>query len=134
MQLSTDIRNAQLDDIETLTGLSPVMKIFDGSLPVNCAASDMGNVLATMALPADWLLPAADGLKEKSGTWQDPAADAGGTATVFRIYTSGGVCKIQGTISDPNGDGDMTIANTALLVNQEIKIIYFAFLAGNDTT
>lgn len=131
MQLSTDIRNARLDIIETLVGVSPTMKIFDGSEPTNISDADAGTVLATIALPSDWMLAAAAGLKEKSGAWEDPVADAPGNARYFRVYTSGNVCKLQGSISLPGGGGDMTINNIAVSANQDIKIIYFAFLDGN---
>ncbi|TMV35942.1 hypothetical protein FGG78_44040, partial [Thioclava sp. BHET1] len=83
-QFSTAARNAALDAIETTAGASAILKIFNGTLPSNCAAADSGTTLVTMALPADWLADAADGSKAMSGTWQELAADAAGTAKYFR--------------------------------------------------
>lgn len=52
IQLSTDVRNARLDVIESTIGASPTLEIRDGAPPANCAAADSGTVLATLTLPA----------------------------------------------------------------------------------
>ena len=58
-------------------------------------------MLATLALPADWLAAAANGAKTLLGTWQDLSADAAGVAGHFRIKGSGAVCDVQGLVSAP---------------------------------
>ena len=99
VQLSTAVRNAMLDAIETTAGTSAIMKIRSGAAPANCAAADSGTVLATLNLPSDWLAAASSGAKAKSGTWEDTSADASGTAAHFRIYASDGTtCHLQGKI------------------------------------
>ena len=89
-QFSTTSRNAALDAIEAAIGTSAVLKIRTGAAPATCGTADSGTVLATMSLPSDWLAAASSGSKAKSGTWQDAAADAAGTAGHFRIYASDG--------------------------------------------
>ena len=100
LQLSTGVRNAILDSIETAAGASAILKIRTGAVPATCATADAGTVLATVSLPADWMAAAAGGVKAKSGTWEDASADASGTAAHFRIYAADGTtCHIQGTVS-----------------------------------
>ena len=83
VQLSTTVRNARLDQIESTIGTSPILRIRTGSAPANCGAADSGTVLAALTLPSDWMAAAASGSKAKSGTWQDTSADATGTAAHF---------------------------------------------------
>lgn len=130
-QFSTPARNAALDSIETVIGASPIMRIRSGAAPANCAAADAGVGLATLNLPADFLAAAAGGAKAMSGTWQDLAADAAGTAGHWRIYDSTGTtCHIQGTCTITGGGGDMTIDNPVLAVGQQISVTSFQITAG----
>ena len=128
-QFSIAARNAALDSIETAIGVSPTLEIRSGTVPANCAAADSGTVLATMALPSDWLAAAASGVKSLSGTWQDISADATGTAGHFRIKAST-TCHIQGTITITAGGGDMTLDNTSIATGQQITITAFSITAG----
>jgi len=129
-QFSTAARNAWLDAIETAIGASPTLEIRSGAAPANCGAADAGAVLATIALPADWMAAAAAGAKAMSGTWQDASADASGTAGHFRIKV-GGTCHIQGTItSTAVGTGDMLIDNPALVATQQFNVTTFAITAS----
>jgi len=132
LQLSVAVRNAELDALETVIGTSPNMRIRTGSPPANCAAADSGTVLATLALPSDWMAAASGGSKAKSGTWQDASADASGTAGHFRIYDSGDTtCHIQGTVTATGGGGDMTVDSTAFTATQPFTVTTFAISMGN---
>jgi hypothetical protein len=128
-QFSIAARNAALDSIETAIGVSPTLEIRSGTVPASCAAADSGTVLATMALPSDWLAAASAGVKSLSGTWQDISADATGTAGHFRIKAST-TCHIQGTITITAGGGDMTLDNTSIATGQQITITAFSITAG----
>lgn len=128
-QFSTAARNAAADAIETTTGASPSLEIRSGAAPATCATADSGTVLATMALPADWLAAAAAGAKTILGTWQDAAADAAGTAGHFRIK-QGATCHIQGSVTATGGGGDMTLDNTSIAVAQQVTVTAFTITAG----
>lgn len=130
-QFSTAARNASLDAIETAIGASPILRIRTGAPPANCAAARTGTVLATMTLPADFMAAASGGSKGLSGTWQDAAADAAGTAGHFEIMDSTGTtCHIQGNITAIGGGGDMEIQNTSIAVGQQINVTAFNITAG----
>lgn len=130
LQLSTSVRNALLDAIETAVGTSAVLKIRTGSAPATCATADSGTVLATLSLPSDWMAAASSGSKAKSGTWEDTSADATGTAAHFRLYASDGTtCHIQGTVTATGGGGDMTVDNTSFASGQAFSITGFTLTA-----
>jgi hypothetical protein len=128
-QFSTAVRNAWLDAIEAAIGASVTLEIRSGAAPADCATADSGTVLATIALPADWMAAAAAGAKAMQGTWQDASADASGTAGHFRIKV-GGTCHIQGSCSGIGGGGDMIIDNPALVATQQFNVTAFTLTAS----
>lgn len=127
-QFSTAVRNAWLDAIEAAIGTSVTLEIRTGAAPANCAAADSGSVLATIALPADWMADAAAGAKAMQGTWQDANADASGTAGHFRVKV-GATCHIQGSCTATGGGGDMTIDNPVLAATQQFNVTSFTINA-----
>lgn len=130
VQLSTTVRNARLDAIETAVGASAIMRIRTGTVPANCGTADSGTVLATLNLPSDWLAAASGGSKAISGTWQDASADATGTAAHFRIYDSGGsTCHIQGTVG--TSASDLIVDSTSFTAGQQFTVTAFTLTDGN---
>jgi hypothetical protein len=133
LQFSATVRNALLDAIESSISTSAVMKIRTLAPPANCAASDVGTVLATLSLPSDWMSNASGGTKAKTGTWSDSSADNTGTAAHFRIYASDGTtCHAQGTITATSGGGDMEVDNTSFASGQAFTVTAFSITAGNS--
>jgi hypothetical protein len=121
-----------LDSIEAVITVSPLMQIRTGPPPPTCGDADSGVVLATLVLPADWMLPAGSGSKGKSGTWSDASADADGAAGHFRVYNSAGsICHIQGTVTITGAGGDMTVDNPVFATGQTFIVTAFTFNAGN---
>lgn len=132
LQLSTAVRNARLDAIETAIGASAVLKLRTGSVPANVGTADSGTVVATIPLPADWLANASGGSKALSGSWTDAAADSAGTVQHFRIYASDGTtCHLQGTVSATGGGGDMVLDNNVVAAGQQVTIVSFTITDGN---
>jgi hypothetical protein len=128
-QFSVAARNAAADAIETAIGTAPTLEIRTGAAPANCAAADAGTLLASMALPSDWLAAASAGAKALLGTWQDASADAAGTAGHFRIK-QGATCHIQGTVTATGGGGDITLDNAVIAVAQQVTITSFSVSMG----
>lgn len=132
IQLSTAVRNARLDVIESTIGVSAVLKIRSGAAPANVGTADSGTVLATINLPSDWMAAAASGAKALQGSWVDASADAAGTAGHFRIYSSDGTtCHIQGTITAIGGGGDMEVNNTIFAAGQQFTVTSFTLNDNN---
>lgn len=132
-QFSTTVRNARLDAIETTIGTAPLLRIYSGTKPTDCATALSGNtLLAEITLPSDWLGAASSGSKSKSGTWTDSAADATGTASFYRVYDSGGTtCHEQGTVTVTGGGGDLTVDNTSFATGQSFTISTWSYTEGN---
>jgi hypothetical protein len=128
LQFAVSTRNARLDAIETDIGTSPTLEIRTGAAPADCATADSGTLLATLALPSDFMAAASGGSKAKSGTWQVAAA-AAGVAAHFRIKTSGSVVKLQGTCG--LGSGDLSLDNTNIAVGQTVTVTAFTITDGN---
>jgi hypothetical protein len=132
LQLSTTVRNARLDVIESTIGVSAILKIRSGAAPANCGTADSGTVLATCTLPSDWMAAASAGSKAKSGTWEDTSADATGTAAHFRLYASDGTtCHAQGTVTATGGGGDMTVDNVSFAAAQAFTVTAFTITEAN---
>lgn len=128
-QFSVAARNAAADAIETAIGTTPTLEIRTGAAPADCATADSGTLLASMALPSDWLAAASAGVKTLLGTWQDTSANAAGTAGHFRIK-QGATCHIQGTVTATGGGGDITLDNVVIAVAQQVTITAFSVSMG----
>jgi hypothetical protein len=132
VQLSTAVRNARLDAIETTISTSAILKIRTGTQPANCGTADSGTVLATLNLPSDYLAAASGGTKLKSGTWEDTSADNNGTAAHWRLYASDGTtCHAQGSVTATGGGGDLTVDSTTFVSTQPFTITGWTFTEGN---
>ncbi len=129
IQLAVLTRNARLDAIETEVGTTPVLKLFTGAQPANCAAANSGTELWSETCPSDWMAAASSGAKALAGTWQANAI-ATGTAAHFRLYASDGTtCKMQGSVGI--GTGDLQLDNTSLASGQSVTITAFTLTDGN---
>jgi hypothetical protein len=132
IQLSTAVRNARLDAIESTIGTSAIMRIRTGAAPANCGTADSGTILAELTLPSDWMAAASSGSKAKSGTWEDTSANNAGTAAHFRIYDSAGTtCHLQGTVTATGGGGDLTVDNVVFAAAQAFTVTSFSLTDAN---
>lgn len=133
LQQSVSVRNARLDAIESAIGADPVMELWDGDMPANCAAASAGTLIARGTLPSDWMTAAAAGSKAKNGTWTLTGL-ASGHARYFRISRAGSPseCDLQGTVG-PAGSPtyDATVDNTSVAAAQVITVATFAITAAN---
>lgn len=131
LQMSVAMRNSRCDAIETRVGTAPRLRIYSGSVPANCAASDPSGLLATIVLPSDWLAAASSGAKTLLGSWT-VAASGTGVAASWRIFDSAiAACEMQGTVTATGGGGDLTLDNTNIASGQTITITAFTLTEGN---
>lgn len=132
LQYSVAVNNAKLDAIETVIGVSAILKIRSGAAPATVAAADSGTVLATVLLPSVWMSAASGASKAKLGTWQDLLADATGTAGHFRFYATDGVtAHLQGTYGTAATD-DMIGDSVSFTAGQGFTINTFQITAANQ--
>jgi len=131
IQLSVSARNARLDSIETTVSTAPLLRIFTGAQPANCAAADSGTKLVEMTLPSNWMNDASSGAKTLLGSWSSTGITSG-TAAHFRIKDSAGTnCHVQGSITATGGGGDMTLDNTSIATSQVVTVNTFTLTDGN---
>lgn len=133
VDLSVAVRSARANAVQTAGGTTVTLKIFNGTLPANCAAANSGTVLATVALPDPYLSTSADGTISKTGTWQDASADASGNATYWRLFKADGTtCFAQGDISTvAAGTGSMQMADVAITAGVPFTVLSFGWTEGN---
>ena len=132
IQLSTAVRNARLDAIETAVGTAAVVKLRTGAQPANCATADSGTAVASWTLASDWMAAASSGSKAFSSVPLATVGLAAGTAAHYRVYASDGTtCHMQGTVTATGGGGDMTIDNVVVAVSQAINITGWTITDGN---
>lgn len=132
VKVSATVKNAMLDAIETAISTSAVLKIRSGNAPTAITDADSGTVLATLALPSDWLAAASTGTKAKAGVWADASADASGTAGHFRIYATDGTTQhIQGSVTAGGGGGDLIVSTVTMVAGGSFTIDTFVITGGN---
>lgn len=126
IQFAQSTAHAMLDAIETDIGASPVLYLRSGAQPGTCAGADSGTLISTIAMAADAFSNAASWAKAITAALSDLSADNTGTLAHWRIKTSGGTVKLQGSITATGGGGDMTVDNTSVVAGQEIDVTSFA--------
>lgn len=97
MKLSTYMKDALLDRMESVIGQSPRLLIFSGLGP-SVALTATGNLLFSIQLPSDWLNNAANGVKYNNVPWSGTALRSGSFSDNYywRIVTGANVTHIQG--------------------------------------
>jgi hypothetical protein len=131
LQYSVAVRNARLDAVESTIGPSAHLHFYTGAPPANCAAADTGTLLASCALPVDWMNDAAAGVKTLKGVWTGLGI-ATGSAGYFRIKDSTDTTTgIQGTVTATGGGGDLTLNSIAFISGTAITENTFQLNAGN---
>ena len=132
MQTSVTVGNATLDAMETAVGASPIMRVYTGAAPANCAAASTGTLLIEITLPADFMAAASNRSKAKSGTWQDASANASGTIGHYRIFASDGTtCHVQGTAGGPASGAEIVFDADTVTAGQSVTVNTYAWTGGN---
>lgn len=124
---STAVRNAMLDAITAAIGSSGLVRIYDGSRPASGGTAT--TLLAQLALSATAAPAASSGVLTLNAITQDASADATGTATWFRITTSGGTFVIDGSVS--TSGSDLNLTTTSIVITQPVSISSFTITEGN---
>lgn len=136
IQLSTSVRSARLDAIETEIKSSAILVLFTGAIESSCGATDSGTELAALQLPGDYmgtsLSAAGTGSKTLLGTWTGTGS-AAGTIGHFRMKNSAKAagCHIQGTVTSTGGSGDLKFDAIDVVSGQTINITTFTLTDGN---
>jgi len=121
------VRNRQLDGITTEVGASGLLRIYSGSRPATGGAET--TVLAELTCNATFAPAASGGVLTLNAVTADASANATGTATWFRLLTSGAVAKIDGDVG--TSGSDLNLNSTSITAGGTVSVTSFTITAGN---
>lgn len=124
---STAVRNAMLDAITSAAGGSALLRIYDGSRPATGGTAT--TLLAELTCNATFAPAAASGVLTLNAITQDSSANATGTATWFRIVTSGATFVLDGNVG--TSGSDLNLTTTSIVSGQPVSVTSFTITEGN---
>jgi len=123
----TTLRNSMLDTITSAIGASGLLRIYDGTRPATGGAAT--TLLAELALSATAAPAAAGGVLTFNAITQDASANNTGTATWFRLTTSGGTAVVDGNVG--TSGSDLNLTTTSIVATQPVSVTSFVITEGN---
>ena len=124
---STTVRNAMLDAITTAAGNAALLRIYDGSRPATGGTAT--TLLAELTCGTPFAASASSGVLTLGSITQDSSANATGTATWFRIVTSGGTFVLDGNVG--TSGSDLNLTTTSIVSGQPVSVTSFTITEGN---
>lgn len=124
---TTTLRNAMLDAITTAAGGSALLSIYDGTRPATGGAAT--TLLAQLTCNATFAPSASGGVLTLNSITQDSSANATGTATWFRITTSGATFVLDGNVG--TSGSDLNLSSTSIVATQPVSVTSFVITEGN---
>jgi hypothetical protein len=124
---STTLRNARLDAISTAVGSGGLIRIYDGSRPATGGTAT--TLLAELTVSGAFAAAASGGVLTVNTVTSDSSANATGTATWFRVTTSGGTAVIDGNVG--TSGSDLNLNTTSIVSGGPVAITSFTITAGN---
>ena len=109
-----------LDEITSYAGASAVIKIFSGTQPAGGGTET--TKLAELTCSTTLAPAASAGVLTLNAITADTSAAASGTATWFRLETSGGTFIIDGDVSTTGNNGDLQLNDTAIVLNGTVSL------------
>lgn len=126
LAFSTTLRDSRLDAIVTAIGASGLVRIYDGSRPATGGAAT--TLLAELPLSATAGTVSGQVLTMSAIT-TDSSANATGTASWFRVTTSGGTPVIDGNVG--TSGSDLNLNTTSIVVAGSVAISSFTITEAN---
>jgi hypothetical protein len=124
---STTVRNAMLDAITSAAGASALLSIYDGVRPATGGTAT--TLLAQLTCNATFAPAASGGVLTLNSITQDSSANATGTATWFRITTSGAAFVLDGNVG--TSGSDLNLTTTSIVATQPVSVTSFSITEGN---
>ena len=120
LRFSNTLRSNMMDEITSFAGASATIKLYTGTQPSGGGSTT--TLLCTLTCNAVAFAGAASNgiltLNDVTGG----TAVATGTATWFRVATSGGTFVMDGSITTTGNGGDMTLDDTAIVINGSVTL------------
>jgi len=119
LKIATALRNNMLDEITSYAGASAVIRIFSGTQPAGGGAET--TLLVELTCSATLAPAASAGVLTLSSITGNTAV-ASGTATWWRLETSGAVFIMDGDVTLTGNNGDLTLNDTAIVTNGTVNL------------
>lgn len=127
LAFSSTLRNARADVITTAAGASAKLRIYDGSRPATGGTAT--TLLAELVCNATFAPGASGGVLTLNAITNDSSADATGTATWFRLVTSGNSFVLDGNVG--TSGSDLNLNTTSLVAGGPVAVTSFVLTEGN---
>lgn len=127
LAFATTLRNAMLDEVTAAAGASAFIRLYSGSRPATGGAAT--TLLAELTCNATFAPAASGGVLTLNSITQDSSANATGTATWFRLVTSGGTFVLDGDVG--TSGSDLNLNTTSIVSGAAVSITSFTITAGN---
>ena len=128
--MSTTLRNNMLDAITSQAGASAKLRFYNGTRPATGGTAT--TLLAELTCNATAFAPAAStgsGGVLTLNSITSATASAGGTATWFRIVTSGGTFVVDGDVG--TSGSDLNMSAVVFTSGATIAVSAYTITAGN---
>ena len=121
LKFSNTLRSNMMDEIATYAGTSATLKLLTGTQPAGGGSET--TVLATLTCNASEFAPGASNGVLTLSAITGATAVATGTATWFRIETSGATWVMDGDVStQAAGTGDLQMDDTSIVTNGNVAL------------
>lgn len=128
VKLSTAVRNAMLDEITAAIGTSGLLRIYDGTQPAGPGtAVSTQTLLAELALSATAAPAASSGVLTFNSISNDASANATGTASWYRVVTSGGTAVVDGSVG--TSGADLNLNTVSIVSGGPVAVSSFTYTA-----
>jgi hypothetical protein len=121
------LRNAKQNAITTAVGASALLRIYSGTRPATGGTAT--TLLAELTCNATFAPAASGGVLTLNAITQDSSADSTGTASWFRILTSGASAQIDGNCG--TSGSDLNLTTLSIVATQPVSITSFTITEGN---
>jgi hypothetical protein len=123
---STSIRDNRLTQIANAAGTGALIRIYDGARPATGGTAT--TLLAELTVAGAFGSVSGQVLTVGTVT-QDSSANATGTATWFRVVTSGAAFVMDGNVG--TSGSDLNLNSTSINTGVAVAISSFTITAGN---
>lgn len=121
LKFSTSLANARADAITTKLSSNAILRIYDGTQPAGPdSAISTQNLLAELACNATFAPAAIVRVLTLNSITQDSSSNQTGTATWFRLLTSGGTAHIDGSVG--TSSADMIVPTVSVVATQPFSV------------
>lgn len=133
LKYSTALKNAKLDAITTQVGGNALLRIYDSTGTGQPASPDTAVttqvLLAELTCNATFAPGASGGVLTANAITADSSANNTGTATWFRLLTSGATAKLDGTVG--TSGTDCILDSVSITAAQQVSVTALTITAGN---